>query len=362
MSVPAQGAGEGHSTSLDRELQSFTIELFDRVGGVADWPEPESPGAVVVPPALAKEADLPGEEFEVSTVMRRGALHVSLASDFLDVAGRVLDLAIPRDGSFRIGERYLTSRDLSERVARTFVWQNARALPKPAEPGHAEYHIWNLHASIRSEDVWERLFRVAVNARTGAPVDLPDIFQEPGLAGDVTEEPSAMPGPSSSPTTYAAAVAESKRRMVASSSEFVRRIEGRMDRDRKRLQEYYRALSREALGSKRRGAEPPSPEEVASRKKAVDLELRRKLAELGENYALRAEVRPIVLARVTLPVLIVPITIQRKQARRLYHLFWNPLLRALEPLSCSRCHRPTFSATFTNDTVDLLCTPCSETA
>ena len=84
---------------------------------------------------------------------------------------------------------------------------------------------------------------------------------------------------------------------MTASAEFVRRVEQRLERDRKRLQDYYRALSREADGSKRRAAAVPSPEEIAAKKRAVDLELRRKLAELNENYALRAELRPVVVAQ-----------------------------------------------------------------
>jgi len=68
----------------------------------------------------------------------------------------------------------------------------------------------------------------------------------------------------------------------------------------------------------------------------------------------------VSLARVTLPVLAIPVIIQRKRAQRDYMLYWNSLTMGLEPLSCSRCHRATFSATFTADSVDLLCTPCAQ--
>jgi hypothetical protein len=119
-------------------------------------------------------------------------------------------------------------------------------------------------------------------------------------------------------------------------------------------------LLREADGSKRRAAAAPTPEEIAAKKRAVDLELRRKLAEMNENYALRAVLRPLVLARVRIPALVVPVVIQRKQAIREYRLYWNSLLKKFEPLSCSRCRRSTSSATFSNDTVDLLCATCAE--
>ncbi len=64
--------------------------------------------------------------------------------------------------------------------------------------------------------------------------------------------------------------------------------------------------------------------------------------------------------RVRLPALVVPVRIQRKQAIREYRLYWNSLVKKFDPLSCSRCRRATFSATFANDTVDLLCPFCAE--
>jgi hypothetical protein len=342
------------ATTLDRDLQSFAVKLFEHSGGLADWPAPEATGSVVVPSEVAAAAQLPGEEFLLSTVAMPGALQVGLSGEFLDVATRLLDVAVPRDGSFCIPERYLTSRDLTDKIARTFTWNNARAKYDTAEPALVEYHFWTLLGSLRSEDVWEAIFQVAVNAESQVVVDLPDVFQEPDLHGD---EPAST---SDDLNTFATAVAESKRRLFAASAEFVSRIEQRLERDRKRLGEYYRALLREADGSKRRSSKDSSPDEIAAKKRAVNLELRRKLAELNENYAMRAELRPVVVARVRLPALVIPIVIQRKRAIRDYCLYWNSLLKKLEPLSCERCRRATFSLTATNDTVDLLCTACAE--
>jgi hypothetical protein len=341
------------SSALDLSLQAFAVELFEHSGGVADWSTPEIPGSVVIPRELARTARLPGEEFLLSMAAAPGALQVGLGGEFLDTAARVLDVAVPRDGLFCIRERHLTSRDLTDKIAHSFAWQNARARWQSAEPALVEYHVWTLLGSLRSEDVWESIFRIAVNAESQAVVELPDVFLEPDLRGD--EPARAL----EDPTSYATALAEGKRQLVAASTEFVRRTEQRLERDRKRLQDYYRALSREAEGSKRRAATAPSAEEIASKKRAVDLELRRKLAELSENYALRAELRPVVVARVRLPALVAPVVVQRKQACRDYRLYWNSLLKKFEPLSCSRCRRATFSVTATNETVDLLCTTCA---
>jgi hypothetical protein len=342
------------TTALDRDLRAFAVDLFEHSGGVADWPATEASGAVLVPPEVARAAHLPGEEFALGETAAPGTLQVSLAGEFLDAAARVLDVAVPRDGSFSIPERYLTSRDLTEKIDRTFGWQNARARYSTAEPALVEYHRWTLLGSLRSEDVWEALFHIGVNAESQAVVELPDVFREPDLRGD--EWASEW----DDPTTYATAIAEGKRRLMNASAEFVHRIEQRLERDRKRLQDYYRALAREADRPKRRAAAAPSTDEIAAKKRVVELELRRKLAELNDRYALRAELRPLALARVRLPALAVPIVIQRKQALRDYRLCWNSLIKKFEPLSCSRCRRGTFSAMFTNETVDLLCQACAE--
>ena len=339
--------------SLDRDLQEFTIELFERGGGAADWPRPDVPGTVVISPELAKAASLPGEEFPVGTAAAAGALHVGLAGEFLDIAGHVLEVAIPHDGSFCIPERYLTSRDLTAKIGQTFGWQNARAKCSSAEPALVEYHLWTLVGSLKSEDVWEAVYHIGVNAESLAVVELPDVLHEPDLIAD------AHPSDADEPATYAVAIAEGKRRLQTASAAFVSRIEQRLTRDRKRLEQYYHALAREADGPKRRAATALSPDEIAAKKRAVSLELRRKLAELTENHALRAALRPVVVARVRLPALVVPVVIQRKQAVRDYLLYWNSLSKKFEPLSCSRCRRPTFSATFTNEDVDLLCAACA---
>jgi hypothetical protein len=341
-------------TPLDRELQLFAVELFERAGGVADWPVPEAPGSVVVPAEIAAAAQLPGEEFSLGLTAVAGSLHVNLAGEFLDTASRILEFGVPRDGSFCIPDRYLTRRDLTEKIGRTFTWLNARAKCGTAEPALVSYHLWMLHGTLKSEDAWEGLFRFTVNEESGAIVELPDVFQEPDLHGETATGEGCDPAPAS----YDAAIAEGKRRLMSATADFVGRSDERLQRDRKRLHDYYKALLRDADGPKRRTAAPPSPADVAARKRAVDLELRRKLAELDEQYAMRATLRPVTVARVRLPALVVPIMIQRKQATRGYRLYWSALAKQLEPLACSRCRRPTFVAAFTNETVDLLCKDC----
>jgi hypothetical protein len=91
----------------------------------------------------------------------------------------------------------------------------------------------------------------------------------------------------------------------------------------------------------------------------VQLELRRKLVELDERFAMEVTLRPIVLLRTTIPVLVVTLNVFRKQAQRSHSIVWNPLLKQFEPLRCSRCTRSVFTVAFANETVAPLCITCA---
>lgn len=340
-------------TTLDRDLKTFAVELFEHIGGLVEWPSEDGVGSVIVPPKLAASVSLPGEAFTVGVESAPGVWSVGLGGEFLDVASRVLDLAVPHGGLFRIGERYLTTRDLTDKISQTYDWQNARAKYRDAERQLVEYHVWTLHASLRSEDVWETVLRVAMNAESQAACPLANVIDEPDLSGGDPEPPLEQP------TTYDTAMQLGRRQMIQASAEFIQRIEQRLERDRKRLHDYYAALAREADKPKRRAVLTPADEDVGAQKRAVKLELRRKLAELTENYAMQAVLRPLTLARVRIPTLVVPAMVQRKQAFREYRLYWNGVLRKFEPLACSRCRQPIYSVNFTNETVEALCTSCA---
>ncbi|MFO0868895.1 MAG: hypothetical protein U0935_08070 [Pirellulales bacterium] len=347
------------AADLQEELRSFSVELFELSGGLADWPANAPHGSVLVPPALATATQLPGESFQLGCAAAPGSLSVAVTGEFLDVAARLLAHAVPRTGDFCIAERYLTTRDLTEKLHQSFAWQNVRARYEGATPATAEYHAWALWCQLRSEDTWEAVIRCVVNAETSAVVDWPNVLREPDLTGAAPAAAASDCGPPL-PTTFPVAAAAARRAIIRQSTPFVRRIEQRLERDRQRLRDYYRALAREANGSSRRRTSTPlDADGMAARKRAVDLELRRKLAELTERYAFVAQLRPLTLARVRIPVLRIPVVIQRKRAIRRYEIYWNSVLKRLEPLSCIQCHAATYSATFADDSVDLYCQACA---
>ena len=133
---------------------------------------------------------------------------------------------------------------------------------------------------------------------------------------------------------------------------------GGLQRDRKRLREYYTAISREASTPNRRTKTIPSSDEIESRERAVKLELKRKLAELEDRYLFEATVKPIAFVECVIPSVAIEVEIQRKSATRTFRVYWNGLLKVLEPLQCSRCGIGGFNFWFTNEKVEPICKCC----
>jgi len=89
------------------------------------------------------------------------------------------------------------------------------------------------------------------------------------------------------------------------------------------------------------------------------LELRRKLAELEQRCTMEAVLEPLALVRTELPALAVDLAVQRRRARRVHTVHWNPLLRQLDPMRCSRCGNGALALAFTDEEVEPLCAACS---
>jgi hypothetical protein len=338
------------SVAVHQQLRDFAATLLERRGAVVDWPAADRPGTAMLPPDVAAAAGAPDEVVPLACEAVGNGLSVNLTGDFLEWAGRLLD-AEPRIGAFRVRDPYLKRKDLDEGIGRAFTWLNAKVKLRDARETAVEYHTWWFHCAINSEDRWETCFSFSLNAATGLEVEIPDplglweLEPRPGQSGAIAAS-----------RERAASIA--RRRSLRLAAAFLDRMDARLQRDRKRLHDYYRALLRESHNKKSRGNAQPDREKVEAAERAVDLELRRKLGELDERYAMEATLRPVVLVRTEVPVLAVDLSVFRKQAHKTHTIYWNPLLKQFEPLCCGGCGEGVFAVAFANETVEPLCSKC----
>jgi len=337
------------SEAIGEELQGFVTELIERNGGLVDWPSGSEQGQAILTPELARRQGV-DEAVQLTSRPDCQGMCVSLASDFLDAAQRWLE-AVPRLGALSLHEAYLKRGDLGEAVARSFNWLNAKVRVGASEPTRVAYHTWWFHVVLASEDRWESQLATTINSRAAVAVDFPDPLRQwelqPGNAAVDAD------------TSYETAVSAAQQRIASVAQGFLTRMDARLERDRKRLTEYYNALVREANQKRQRARTTISTDQADAADRAVTLELRRKLAELVERYAIEATLRPLVVIQTELPVLEVRLMVHRKKAAREHTTFWNPLTKVFDPIRCSACGRGAFSLAFTNDSVDALCAPCS---
>ena len=349
------------NNAVQTRLREFTCQLLGRQGAEVDWPEQAEQGLALLPADVAQT--LHCLEILQLTPEAASPLPINLSSDFLDRVEPLVQAERPVVAS-RIPAAYLKQSDMAEPVARAFTWLNARVRVRSAEPARTEYHTWFFLATLDSADRWQQVVRVTLNASSGARVPFPDM-----LDADLSQaEPAELPDDGAS--TLLASARAALGQVQIDSRPFVQRLEGRLGRDRKRLQGYYRALLRgegkrahhqsgRVVGGRagRRVAEQ-DPAEQDAKAKAVQLELRRKLTELDERYACRVDLVPLGMVRLDCPVLAVRCHVQRRSASRLHTLFWNPICKELEPLACSRCGATIFAVAFSDNEVATLCATC----
>lgn len=338
---------------VQEQLRSFATTLLESRGALVDWPAADQPGTAMLPPALADAVGAGDDVVPLGCEAGIG-IAVNLAGDFLEWSGRLLD-AMPSVGTFRVRDLYLKRKNLDEGISRAFTWLNAKVTLREGREITGEYHTWWFHAALNSEDRWETCFHVSLNAASGVEVEIPDPLGLWELQPQAERTVEAPP-------SYDRAADVARRRLLRQSAAFLDRMDARLQRDRKRLRDYYHAMLLESERKKTRGKAQPDPEKVESTRRAVSLELRRKLAELDERYAIAAKLRPVILVRTEVPALAVDLSVFRKRAQKKHTVYWNPLRKQFEPMACSRCGKSAFAVAFTNETVDPLCSQCGAQA
>ncbi len=339
------------SGDIQTRLNSFTRSILEWRGGVVEWPERVQTGEALLPNDVAAALHCP-EMTTLSYEPNTGHLAANLSTDFIERIGALFETE-SAIGVCQIPELYLKQSAMDGPIARAFTWHNARVTIGSSKAARVEYHSWCFQASLQSEDQWEDVFSVTLNAESQVEIDLPDLETLP------TVEPNMEPA-TDPPDTYPAAVRRALRRLETRSADFMARLESKLIRDRRRLKEYYHALARQAKekAAKSKTDEDTQKQEDLSR--AVGLELRRKLLELVERYGVIGKLTPLALIRLDLPVLAVECEVLRRRSRRIHTVYWNPLLKTLEPLRCHRCSEGTFSVAFTDDEVAATCPDCAE--
>lgn len=261
-----------------------------------------------------------------------------------------------------------------ERIAETLPDRlpliNAAFRLERIEEKTLSYFLIYFRFTALSDDRHDGMFSVLVN-----PMNASTAFLENGLedlAGQIrlpaaNEEIPAAEMRKIIGWAHTAAAGMVKDRL----KDFIQSAERRLNRDVKRVYEYYETMKEEIDRHARKKMAPgggaPVPAENAaaeemearrSKREAVEAERKWKIQDLIAKYALVIRNNPLCFLRIQTTVPIFFINIKRRLSSRPFPVTYNPLLKRLDALPCESCFHPLGAYTICDDKLHIVCDRC----
>lgn len=178
---------------------------------------------------------------------------------------------------------------------------------------------------------------------------------------------------------YRAAYYTCKSNAINLLKDFAKSLERRMNRDIKRVYEYYDALEKQvddtiskksALSQDYAFAttypdntvvNTETPEELTklySKKDTIKLEKKLKIQDLIAKYALQIKLKPVTMIRIETYTQTVKISLKRRLNSRHFTLAYNPVTKQMDDLPCECCFNPGDGYYVCDDKLHIICGNC----
>lgn len=159
--------------------------------------------------------------------------------------------------------------------------------------------------------------------------------------------------------------------------DFMRSLERRLNRDIRRVHEYYDTLGKEAESAMEKSTrqvpamavssgDGPAGEEdmnmlLKKKLSAIETERRWKVNDLITKYSLNIQIEPVSIIRIETQAPVFMITIKRRLAARSFPVAYNPLVKQLDDLPCESCFNPTKPYYICDGSLHIICSECYKT-
>lgn len=337
------------SSNADPELERFVLNFFHANGAVVE--KGPSHLEVLLPESLARELELPEH---LKLAVRLDAAEASNGEETIVHYGsalleKMIALATrqPKPAQCRLRFSYLKKEGFENLIREQFAFVGAKAHFESVAEVMGEYGAFDLLYTANSDEQTEGLFNLTFNLETGAVI--------PGFEKDLIGVDKSFinagtrgPGPGFPTETLVEQLhAQASTALSQRLEAFKDRMNLRYRRDIANLEEYYTDLRREMIeGLERSGL---SAQAAADRREKIALlpeELARKKNDLLKKYAIQVDLRLCNVLWIKTPVVKVLYRFHIGTERLTLPIYYNPVVKALEPLVCSRCGTSTFSICF----------------
>jgi len=322
-----------------RSFRDFAARLLDYEGVLVEHIEPE--GLELLAPApVAQVLQIPElARLGFAAELPTNAERVGLESDWLERFGQLLGERGQRARvTLPVALPQLTT---AERVVEhTINLQNAVYRVVSVTPAWTRYLVMLFRVTAFSDEKRDGVIKLGFNLANGSTLDamvdelLASAIEMAGLKGSPPSPASLPPGwtPAQLKSRVARALPE---RIDAHLTPFLKGMQRRLDRDLRRVHDYFNDLRAESLLrlQKQLAAEKETARERL-RLEAIAREYEAKVADLRQKYSLRVDAQWSQTLEVVMPVQRVEILIKRRKGERQIRLDWNPLARKLDVPPC----------------------------
>lgn len=335
-------------------LRDFTADLLAEHGAVV---EPRGEGLEVLLPAeVATVLDLP-EHVDFSFLGERGeGISVSYDSEILKKMAGLIDDG-GRFASIGFGPSAVRLEKLEDRLEEKIVFDNAVFQMERKEEKPVSYLLGYSKYSARSDDRQEGIVGCLVNeANLSVQKATSEIFDAIPVE---PETPQGRAEKISSERVLQTFWRAQLKIVQEALAEFLASTERRMNRDIRRVHDYYQTLifeQRQALA--KRWSVPEEHERAESKLSAIERELKSKIQDLIGKFSIDVQLEPISFIRIETISPIFWLSVKRRKEARVFPLTYNPLVRSLDPLPCEACFYPKKGHFVCDDRLHILCREC----
>ena len=241
-------------------------------------------------------------------------------------------------------------------LANNLIVQNGIFRFVDYEVKQLSYLLMNFRVSAVSDTKAERILTIALNEQTGTvPLKIWERLEE--------ELKNVSDNLSDQRTLDIAGSLERGREIAGRLAlleyqDFLKSLNRRLNRDVKRLQEYYGTIAGEIEKTlKKKGVKKEDVDRGLSQLEATKIEYHKKIGDARDRYALEILIEPINVLRVFMSASVLRVDLQRRKNRMPVEIPLNPITNRLEHLICTGCHQPVLSFYLCDD-MRLLCPSC----
>ncbi|MEW5766277.1 MAG: hypothetical protein AB1797_01450 [bacterium] len=365
---------------MERTLENFIAEIFSYYGGIVEKTG-RSDLNVIVPEGISKSLHIPeytSLKFSPDESPEE-AIYISYDSEFFNS----IKILLPEEKRITYAQfkPYVPNTEkLSKSLPVKIILKNAAFRLEKIELETFSYLLIYFRYIAISDERYEGILPLLINQKNLSTMVWEDTLNI-DLEGlkELDSEPEGHNPELLGifPLAYSAAGFIVHQRL----KDFITGLERRLNRDIKRVYEYYHSLKTEtktliekkstSLEEMNQINDPLIDKQIDTRKikeaererllqkmDIIKAEQRLKIQDLIEKYALNIQIEPIAILNIETDAPIFWINIKRRLMQRKFPVTYNPFIRGIDPLPCEACLYPQNGYHICDQAVHIICDNC----